>query len=140
MMTSLSTRRYSEMIQYETLEERFEYLKLSGTVGAITFGYDRFLNQAFYKSRQWRDICAHVHVRDNGFDLGVEDHPIGGRILVHHMNPLTPEQLESGTPDILDPEFLICVSHNTHNAIHYGTSKLLPKPFVERRPGDHIFG
>ena len=129
-------RTYSELIQFDTHLERFRYLQLRGAVGEATFGYDRFLNQKFYKSSEWKQVRHHVIVRDGGNDLGIDGHQIHDRILIHHMNPLTPEDLTRGMSDIIDPEFLISVTHNTHNAIHYGDESLLPKDFVERFPGD----
>jgi len=129
-------RTYSEMLQYSTLEDRFRYLALQGHVGVATFGFDRYLNQMFYTSREWRQIRQHVIARDNGCDLGVADWEIHDRIYIHHMNPMTPDDLKHGNDDVLDPEFLISVTHRTHNAIHYGDERLLPQPFAERRPGD----
>lgn len=129
-------RTYSELIRLDTLRDRFEYLRLNGNVADRTFGHERILNQKFYKSKAWRDVRYFIADRDAGNDLGAFDTPIQGRILIHHMNPITPEQIYNGDPDILNPEYLISASHNTHNAIHYGDARLLPKPFVERRPGD----
>lgn len=129
-------RSYSELRRLETFEDRFQYLSLKGSVGASTFGFDRYLNQRFYTSKQWRDIRHHVIVRDEGCDLGVKDHEIYDRILIHHMNPITPEDITHGDSDILDPEFLITTCHATHNAIHYGDERLLPKPLIERSRGD----
>ena len=137
MMTK-RVRTYSEMRRLNTFEERFEYLKLNGSVGRSTFGYDRYINQKFYTSREWRNLRHQIIVRDNGMDLGIEDHEISGSVLIHHMNPITAEHIQHNDPDILNPEFLITVSHNTHNAIHFGDASLLPRPFVERRPGDTI--
>jgi hypothetical protein len=119
-----------------TIEERFRYLSLRGVVGDMTFGFDRYLNQQFYRSKQWRDIRNHIIVRDNGCDLGVEDYEIHDRIYIHHMNPMTVNDIVDDDPSILDPEFLIAVTHRTHNAIHYGDESLLPRQLVERRPGD----
>jgi hypothetical protein len=129
-------RTYSELRRLETLEDRFRYLSLRGEVGQTTFGYDRWINQQFYTSTQWRNMRNHVIARDIGRDLGVEGYEIHDRIYIHHMNPMTAEQIQKADPRILDPEFLICVTHKTHNAIHYGDEGLLPKPLVERRPGD----
>lgn len=120
----------------ETLEERFKYLALHGQVGDITFGFDRYLNQSFYTSAQWRNIRNHVIVRDNGCDLGIEGYDIHDRIYVHHMNPMNTENIVDGDSSILDPEFLIVVTHRTHNAIHYGDERLLSRGPIERRPGD----
>lgn len=129
-------RRYSELLRLGTFEERFDYLSLKGRVGESTFGFDRWINQQFYTSRQWRQVRNEVIVRDGGCDLGIEGYEIHDRIYIHHMNPMTVNQIESGDPSILDPEFLISVTHNTHNAIHYGDASLLPKPLVDRKPGD----
>ena len=129
-------RTYTELSRRHTFEDRFDYLNLRGVVAVDTFGFDRYLNQSFYRSREWRHIRADVIARDLGCDLGVPDHEIYDRLLIHHMNPITIEDFESGNPDILDPEYLITTCHATHNAIHYGDKSLLPKPFVERRPGD----
>lgn len=129
-------RTYSELLQYNNFEDRFEYLRLGGVVGRATFGFDRYINQRFYTSRQWRSIRDVVITRDSGFDLGVEGYEIFDRVIIHHMNPMTVDDIESGSEYILDPEFLISTSHRTHNAIHYGDASLLPRPLVERRPGD----
>lgn len=130
------TRRYSELRQIESFEERYRYLALRGRVGESTFGFDRWVNQAFYKSREWRQTRDQVIVRDNGCDLGVAGYEIHHGLYIHHLNPITLRQIESGDPCILDPENLITVTHNTHNAIHYGDERMLPRPLVERRPGD----
>lgn len=133
-MTRLRT--YSELIRLETFEERFEYLRLVGEVGRDTFGYDRYLNQGFYKSREWRLARTHTIGRDNGCDLGDPDRPIYDRVYVHHMNPIRPQDFDEFNPDILNPEYLITVTHETHNAIHYGDSSGLIIMPPERRPGD----
>lgn len=129
-------KSYYAVERLETFEERFDYLKLGGQVGAATFGFDRWINQRFYQSREWRLARDRVIVRDNGCDLGVPGYEIEAKLLVHHMNPITPEDLEAGEEWILDPEFLITTSKRTHNAIHYGDKSLLPQPHVDRRPGD----
>lgn len=130
-------RRYSELIKLPTFEERFEYLKLDGRVGKMTYGSDRIFNQAFYHSKEWRDFRNKVIARDNGCDLGIEDREIFDKLIVHHINPMTIKDLEEGGEDLFDMENFICCSHNTHEAIHYGDSSLLIKTkFVERRPGD----
>ena len=129
-------RRYAELRRLHTLEERFEYLALRGSVGEDTFGFDRYMNQQFYRSREWRDVRRLVIARDNGCDLGVEGYEIHDRVYIHHMNPMTPQDIEHGASEILDPEFLITTTHQTHNAIHYGAANLLARPPVERRPGD----
>ena len=129
-------KTYQEMMTYPTFEERFEFLRLNGRVGSDTFGFDRYLNQVLYRSPEWRRVRDRVILRDNGCDLGHPDYPIGGRVIIHHMNPLTVEDVEERNPIIFDENMLICVSHNTHNAIHYGDSNLLPKPPIERKPND----
>lgn len=129
-------RTYTELRRLPTLEERFDYLKLGGQVGESTFGFDRWVNQQFYRSQEWRQIRNHVLVRDQGFDLGAPDAPLLGAHVIHHMNPLTLEDIEMATDNLLDPEYLITTSLRTHNAIHYGDKSLLPQPYVERRPGD----
>ncbi|HXQ37448.1 MAG TPA: hypothetical protein VN843_25785 [Anaerolineales bacterium] len=132
----MRTRRYSELRQLQTFEQRFEYLSLGGEVGQATFGFDRWMNQNFYRSYEWRVARDEVIVRDNGCDLGIPGYEIGARLLVHHMNPVTPEALRHGEAWILDPEFLITTTHRTHNAIHFGDDSLLVKPPIVRRPGD----
>ena len=129
-------RTYSELVRLRTFEERFEYLALRGSVGRSTFGFERWVNQAFYRSTQWRNIRHHVIARDNGCDLAFPDHEIHNRLVVHHMNPMAVDDIVDGEEGILDPEFLITTQLVTHNAIHYGDASLLPKPLVERRPGD----
>lgn len=132
----MTIRTYSELIQFETFEERFNYLKLSGSVGSATFGYDRYINQNFYKSKVWQAIRRDIIVRDEACDLGILDRPISSRILIHHMNPVSLEDLEAGSDYALDPEFLVVVSHRTHNAIHFGNEDNLIKSPQERRKGD----
>lgn len=129
-------RRYSELILLPSFEERFEYLKLGGKVGADTFGFDRWQNQVFYRSAEWLRVRDKVIIRDNGCDLGIADRDIGRRIIIHHMNPITVEDIRLAADALLNPEFLICVSHETHNAIHYGDADLLPKDFIPRSPND----
>jgi hypothetical protein len=129
-------RRYRELRRIGTFEDRFRYLSLQGQVGESTFGFDRWINQAFYRSRQWKDIRQHVIVRDNGCDLGVEGYEIHSGILIHHMNPMTANDISLGDEAILDPEFLITTTHRTHNAIHFGDERLLPRPLEPRRRGD----
>lgn len=130
-------RSYSELIKLPTFEERYRYLRLAGMVGESTFGFDRYLNQALYRSHAWKKARDSVIVRDMGCDLGIEDRVITDRIIVHHMNPLVVDEVDERDEDIFNPEFLICVSSATHNAIHYGDEKLLTKSnIVERRPGD----
>ena len=129
-------RRYSELASLGSFEERFEYLRLRGQVGDPTFGYDRWMNQDFYASTQWRQIRHHVIARDQGCDLGVEGFEVFDRIYIHHMNPMSTQDLQDGNEDILDPEFLISCTHRTHNAIHYGNGRHLPRQLVTRRAGD----
>lgn len=132
----MRTRSYSEMRTYETFEDRFEYLRLAGEVGAEVFGHDRWINQSFYRSREWRDVRDYVIVRDNGCDLGVPGQEIYREQLVHHVNPMTPEDLIRGELWVLDPEYLILTCKRTHNAIHFGDASLIRKPTVVRAPGD----
>ena len=132
----MNTRSYTELMKLKTFEERFEYLKLSAKVGIDTFGNDRYLNQVFYRSPEWKYFRRQMLMRDDGNDLGIEDHPIGGRVELHHINPLTVEQVQNRDPCLLDPENVICVSPNTHKAIHYGDESLLPHDPIERRPND----
>ena len=136
MMSMKNIKTYSELIQLPTFEERFQYLRLSGKVGNETFGFDRYINQNFYRSSAWKRIRDQVIVRDNGCDLGIEDRMIGGKILIHHMNPITNKDIVDQTSILLNPEYLICVSHNTHNAIHYGDKDLLIKDPVVRTKND----
>ena len=133
---TMMIRSYSELRRIDGFEPRFEYLKLGGEVGKATFGFDRWMNQAFYSSTQWKHIRDHVIARDEGLDLGVPGYEIYDRIYIHHMNPMTPDDIEHGEDSILDPEFLISTTHRTHNAIHYGDARLLIRLPVERRPGD----
>ena len=132
----MAIRTFSELRLLETFDERFDYLKLQGSVGHPTFGFDRYINQRFYTSRQWRSVRNDVIARDLGLDLGCVGHEIHRELLIHHMNPITPNDIVDDLESILDPEFLITTSHNTHNAIHYGDVSLIPTRFVERRPGD----
>lgn len=130
-------RRYSELIQLSTFEERFNYLKLNGVVANETFGFDRYLNQQFYRSTEWKRVRQQVIIRDRGCDLAVPDHEIFDQIIVHHMNPMSLEDIENNPELLLDPEYLICVSLDTHNAIHYGDSNYGNKDVVvDRIPGD----
>lgn len=129
-------RCYSELILLPTLRERFEYLRLNGEVGEELFGYARYLNQEFYHGNEWTDVRERVILRDQGRDLGVPGWKINGKIYVHHMNPVTLEQLRNRDPILLDPEYLISCSYNTHQAITWGSEALLPKPLTVRRPGD----
>lgn len=129
-------KSYDALILLDTIEDRYNYLRIGGGVGRDTFGFDRYLNQGFYQSMEWKRVRDEVISRDNGCDLGLEGYEINGRILIHHMNPIQPDQIKFFDPDILDPDFLISCSHKTHNAIHYGDENLLPRRIVERRPND----
>lgn len=132
----MSVRTYSELILRDTHLGRFKYAVLGGTLGIETFGYDRPLNQAFYASREWKQVRDEVIIRDGGCDLGIPGFEVMDRILVHHMNPIQKFDLLDFNEDVLNPEYLICVSTATHNAIHFGDESQLPRPFIERRPGD----
>lgn len=129
-------RTYSELMQYETFEDRFKYLSLKGEVGSETFGFDRYLNQRFYRSTEWKQVRDFIIVRDSGCDLGIPGREIHRHIIVHHMNPLSISDITDSTTFLLDPEFLICVSNNTHQAIHYGSEDLLITEPIERTPHD----
>lgn len=130
-------RSYRELMQLASFEERLAYLRLAGTVGADTFGFDRWLNQQFYSSQEWKQVRNKVIARDGGCDLGIPDRPIPGKIYVHHMNPVTKEDLEKGDRALfLGPEYLICVSHETHNLIHYGGKAREASLPTERKPND----
>ena len=129
-------RCYHELKRLPTFKERYEYLRIGGLVGESTFGYERYLNQMLYSSSKWRRVRDQVIIRDNGCDLGIEDFKIRDKIIIHHMNPITIEQIEESASEIFDPEYLICCSYQTHNAIHYGDQSLLPQLPVVRRPND----
>ena len=129
-------KTYTELIRLSTFQERFEYLKLDGSVGIETFGFDRYLNQVFYNSKEWKRLRNEIIVRDRGCDLACDGYEIQGNIIIHHMNPITPEDIINRNDDILNPEYLISTVLNTHNAIHYGDSSLLPHAPVERRKND----
>ncbi len=129
-------RRYSELILLPTFETRYQYLRLDGVVGKETFGFDRYMNQFFYKSPEWRRVRDQVITRDAGCDLGIPGRDIFGRIVIHHMNPIRPEDIRSRSEMILDPEYLITTIHDTHLAIHYGGEPLSMQAPVERRPND----
>ena len=133
-MTTIKT--YSELVTLPTFERRYQYLRLGGTVGVETFGFDRYLNQTFYKTKEWLTIRDKVIIRDCGCDLGIPDREIGGRILVHHMNPITMEDILRRSKYLLDPEYLICTMKSTHDAIHYGDSSLLITEPIERTLND----
>ena len=129
-------RTYSELRKLNTFKERYDYLRLYGRVGKETFGFDRYLNQIIYKLPEWKSVRDKVIVRDCGCDLGMEGYEIGEKILVHHMNPITMDDIINHSQDIFNPEYLICVSHQTHNAIHYGDESQLISGPVERSPND----
>lgn len=133
----MKQRSYRELIHLDTIKDRFDYLKLTGEVGADTFGSHRFLNQRFYASGQWHDIRRQIILRDSSCDLGVLDYEIHSRPVIHHINPITIEDIENENWEkLLDPDNLITTSYNTHNAIHYGNDSMLPRLPIERRPGD----
>jgi hypothetical protein len=136
MTMSINRRRYSELKLLDTFEERFDYLLIGGSVGEHTFGFDRYINQGFYTSKEWRDIRNEVIVRDSGCDLGIPGYEINGALVIHHINPMSADDITHGEEWILDPEFLITTTKSTHNAIHYGNRTQLAQPFVERAPGD----
>lgn len=129
-------RTYSELRRLQTFEERYHYLRLRAGVGEATFGFDRYIGQQFYRSREWKQVRHEVIVRDEGCDLGVEGYEIHDQVLIHHMNPIEVQDIRNSDDIILDPNFLITTSHRTHNAIHYGDESQLPRPFTPRRAGD----
>lgn len=132
-------RTYTELMKRTTLLSRFRYLALGGELGAVTFGYERPLNQAFYRSYEWKQVRNQIIIRDGGCDMALPGFEIMEHGVIHHMNPLKPEDLRERDWDRLtNPEYLICVSPTTHNAIHFGDESLLPQPIIERRPGDHL--
>lgn len=132
----MNLRRYSELKRLKTFEERYEYLRIGGLIGESTFGFERYLNQQLYTSQRWRQLRNEIIIRDNGCDLGIEGRDIYDKIIIHHMNPLTRDQMQEPDESMFDPEYLICVSLNTHNAIHYGDAGLLQKDYIPRRPND----
>ena len=132
----MSIRTYSELITLPTFIDRYRYLKLGGKVGEDTFGFDRYLNQVFYQSKEWRSIRDYVITRDNGCDLGIPGHEIYGRILIHHMNPITVDDILKRSDFLLNPEYLICTIKNTHDAIHYSDESLLITEPIERTKND----
>jgi len=135
-MTTSRIRTYSELEKHRTFLDRYNYLAVHGEVGCATFGFDRWLNQQFYMSREWRLARRDVIARDGGCDLGIPGHEIYTKVIVHHMNPLVLDDIVHRTSNALDAEFLICVSHDTHNAIHFGDADRLPKKHIPRTPGD----
>ena len=135
-MNTMTIKTYSQLKQIQTFEERYDYLKLGGVVGEDTFGFDRYLNQNFYRSREWKHVRDEVIMRDNGCDLGIDGHEIRGKILIHHMNPITSEDIHRVSDYLLNPEYLICVTHRTHNAIHYGDESLIVTASIDRTQND----
>lgn len=133
---TMKIRRYSELIKLDTFEERYKYLQLSGKVGEETFGFDRYINQIFYGSKEWKAVRDFVIVRDHGCDLGIEDREIFGRIIIHHMNPISIRDIQERSEFLLDPEYLISTVNTTHNAIHYGDESLLITAPIERFAND----
>ena len=132
----MSIRTYSELITLPTFSQRFKYLQLNGKVGKDTFGFDRYLNQKFYQSKEWKQIRDYVIVRDNGCDLGINGYEIYGRIYIHHMNPICATDIQMVSDYLLNPDYLITVTHQTHNAIHYGDEELFMKEPIERSKND----
>lgn len=130
------TKTYDELSRLDTFEERFEYLKLDGKVSSETFGYERYLNQKLYSSKEWKNIRDRVIIRDNGCDLGIEGYGITSKAMIHHINPITRQMILDRDPMIFDLNNLITVSHSTHNAIHYSNKDILVTEFKERKPGD----
>lgn len=136
MVSTMKIRTYEELSKYKTFKDRFDYLALDGRVASNIFGFDRYLNQVFYKSDKWRKIRDIVILRDNGCDLGVAGYDIYGKVIIHHMNPLNQDDIVKQTDYLLNPNYLICTSHNSHNAIHYGSFELIDKEIIERAPND----
>ena len=132
----MNIKCYSELILLPTFQARYQYLRLNGEVGKETFGFDRYMNQFFYRSPEWRRVRDFVITRDEGCDLGIPGREIFGRVIIHHMNPIRPEDIRNRSELLLNPEYLITTIHDTHLAIHYGDENLLTKPPVERRRND----
>lgn len=132
----MTLKTYSELSKLKTFEDRFQYLRLDGIVGEETFGFDRYLNQTLYKSDEWKQCRRGIIIRDNGCDLGCEGYEVHGRILIHHINPITVDDIVNRNPKVFDPEYLILTSHNTHQAIHYGNEDLLVTAPIERSKND----
>ena len=132
----MNIKRYSELILLHTFEERYKYLQLNGVIGDETFGFDRYINQMFYRSQEWKQVRDYVIIRDNGCDLGIEGHEIRGKILIHHMNPIGIKDIQQVNKFLLDPEYLITTMLSTHNAIHYGDESLLVTDPIERSKND----
>lgn len=135
-MNMRTIKTYSELITIPTFEERYKYLQLNGNVGEETYGFDRYINQNFYKSKEWKQVRDYVILRDNACDLGLEGYEIYGRVYIHHMNPILAKDIIHQSDFLLNPEYLICTTHATHNAIHYGDEKLLITAPIERKPND----
>lgn len=131
-------KSYEELVKLKTFKERYRYLKLSGRVGEETFGCDRYLNQVFYRSKEWKDFRNKIIIRDNGCDLGIDGMEIHSKLLIHHINPITKRDILERSSLLMDENNVICVSHNTHEAIHYGDESLLIEEYVPRRPNDTI--
>lgn len=134
----MKIKTFKMMSRLKTFQDRYQYLKLSGIVGESTFGYDRYLNQILYHSKRWKQTRDSIIIRDDGCDLSLEDYPIYDKIIIHHMNPISVEDVELERDVVFDPEGLICTTSRTHNAIHFGDESLLPKPLIERRKNDTI--
>lgn len=132
----MKIRTYTELLTYNDYDSRLRYLKLNGSVGLETFGYERWLNQRLYSSREWRQLRDYIIVRDNGFDMGLKEHPIPGKVIVHHMNPITVDDISEASEMVFNPEYLICVSLDTHNLIHYGYVNSKDMTSIERLPND----
>ena len=135
-VSTVKIKTYSELLTFSTFEDRYEYLRLNGSVGEETFGFDRYFNQKFYRSKEWKNAKDKIVIRDHGCDLGIDGYEIWGKIYIHHMNPITLQDLENQSDFLLNPEYLICTTLSTHNAIHYGDKSLLPQEMVERQPND----
>lgn len=131
-------KSYEELVKLKTFKERYRYLKLNGRVGEETFGCDRYLNQVFYRSKEWKDFRNKIIIRDNGCDLGIDGMEIHSKLLIHHINPITKRDILERSSLLMDENNVICVSHNTHEAIHYGDESLLIEEYVPRRPNDTI--
>lgn len=132
----MELKTYSDLMLRDSFIARYRYLKLPGVVGESTFGFERYLNQTLYQSRYWRKLRDEIIVRDHGCDLGIEDYELHGSIIVHHLNPITLDDIELGRKCVFDPENLICTGHNTHRAIHYGDETMLPQPLILRQRHD----
>lgn len=135
-MTTMMIRTYTELMKLQTFEERYRYLKLTARVGEETFGFDRYLNQQFYRSKEWKSIRNEIIIRDNACDLGIIGREMDSRIIIHHMNPITKDDLIHQTDFLLNPDYLICTSKSTHSAIHYGDDSLLFDGLTERSKND----